>query len=71
VITVVILLAILFVAWLVAIFMIIVDSISVVAKILWLLAVTLLSLFAIPAYFILRHRRLRAGSPAASTTNPV
>ena len=69
-ITAVILLAILFVAWLVAIFMIIVDSISVVAKVLWLLAVTVLAPFAIPVYFILRHRRLRADSPTASTTHP-
>jgi hypothetical protein len=64
VIAVVILLAILFVAWLVALFMIVVDSISVVAKILWFLAVTLLAPIGIPAYFIVRHRRTHVDTPA-------
>jgi hypothetical protein len=69
-ITVVVLLAILFVAWLVALFMIIVDSISVVAKIVWLVAVTVLAPFAIPVYFILRHRRTTHETAAASSTRP-
>lgn len=51
------LMAALFVAWLVTLFLVLVDSISVVAKLLWLVAVTCLAPFAIPVYAVLRHHR--------------
>ena len=52
-------LSVLFLAWLVALFMLLVDSISVGAKILWFLVLTCLAPVAIPIYFVLRHRRHR------------
>jgi hypothetical protein len=52
-------LSLLFVLWLIALFMLLVDSISVGAKILWFLALTCLAPVAIPIYFVLRHRRHR------------
>jgi len=51
--------SLLFVAWLIALFVLLVDSISVGAKILWFLAITCLAPVAIPIYFVLRHRRRR------------
>lgn len=53
-------LSLLFIAWLIALFMLLVDSISVGGKILWFLAITCLAPVAIPIYFVLRHRRHRA-----------
>jgi hypothetical protein len=53
-------LSLLFFLWLIALFMLLVDSISVGAKILWFLALTCLAPVAIPIYFVLRHRRHRA-----------
>jgi hypothetical protein len=47
-------------AWLVSLFVLVLDSISVGAKILWFLALTLLAPFAIPAYFLWRQSRRRA-----------
>ena len=52
--------SLLFVAWLIALFMLLVDSISVGAKILWFVVLTCLAPVAIPVYFVLRHRRHRA-----------
>ena len=49
----------LFIAWLAALFALLVDSISVGAKILWFLVLTCLAPVAIPVYFVLRHRRHR------------
>ncbi len=49
------------IAWLVSLFMLIVDSISVGAKILWFVALTCLAPITIPLYLILRHRRHSAG----------
>jgi hypothetical protein len=50
-------LSLLFIAWLIALFALIVDSISIGAKIIWFLALTCLAPVAIPLYFVLRHRR--------------
>jgi hypothetical protein len=55
-----ILVALLAVAWLVSLFLVVVDSIGVGAKILWFLALTLLAPFAIPIYLVTRHRRMQA-----------
>ena len=54
-----IVLSLLFFLWLIALFMLLVDSISVGAKIVWFLALTCLAPVAIPIYFVLRHRRHR------------
>jgi hypothetical protein len=43
--------------WIVALFMLVMDSISIGAKILWFLFVTLLAPIGIPVYFISRSRR--------------
>ena len=52
--------AVLFVAWIVSLFLLVVDSIGVGAKILWFLALTLLAPFAIPIYLVTRRRRMQA-----------
>jgi hypothetical protein len=49
----------LFLVWLIALFLLLVDSISVGAKILWFLVLTCLAPVAIPVYFVVRHRRHR------------
>jgi hypothetical protein len=54
--------AVLFVAWVVTLFLVLVDRISVVAKLLWLVAVTCLAPFAIPVYAVLRHHRHAAAT---------
>jgi hypothetical protein len=51
------LMAFLFVAWLVTLFAILVDDMSIGEKLVWLLAVTLLAPLAIPVYAFTRHRR--------------
>lgn len=51
------LMALLFVAWLVTLFAILVDDMSIGGKLVWLLAVTLLAPLAIPVYAFTRHRR--------------
>ncbi|HEY1366153.1 MAG TPA: hypothetical protein VGF23_03530 [Gaiellaceae bacterium] len=63
----IILLSLLFVLWLVSLFTVLVDTISVGAKLVWLLALTLLAPIAIPLYFWLRHRRRRDAAPAGSS----
>ena len=55
-----IVIAVLAVAWLVSLFLVVVDSIGVGAKILWFRALTLLAPFAIPIYLVTRHRRMQA-----------
>ncbi len=45
------------IAWLVSLFLLVVDSISVLAKIGWFIVLTCLAPIAIPVYLILRHRR--------------
>jgi ABC-type Fe3+-siderophore transport system permease subunit len=56
----IVVLSLLFFGWLIALFALLVDSISIGAKILWCVALTCLAPFAIPIYFVLRHRRHRA-----------
>jgi hypothetical protein len=51
--------ATLFVVWIVTLFMVLLDAIPVAEKVLWLVAVTLLAPFAIPVYFVVRSRRRR------------
>jgi hypothetical protein len=51
----------LLIAWLVSLFLVLVDSISVLAKIGWLIVLTCLAPIAIPVYLILRHRRHSRG----------
>jgi len=53
----IIVLGLLAIAWVVSLFLLVADSISVVAKIVWFLALTCLAPIAIPVYLILRHRR--------------
>jgi hypothetical protein len=53
----IVVLGLLAIAWLVSLFLVIVDSISVAAKILWFVALTCLAPITIPLYLILRHRR--------------
>jgi hypothetical protein len=43
--------------WLVTLFMIVVDAISIPMKIVWLVVVTVLAPIGIPVYLILRHFR--------------
>jgi hypothetical protein len=52
--------SLLFVVWLIALVALLVDSISVGAKIIWFVALTCLAPVAIPIYAVLRHRRHRA-----------
>jgi len=49
----------LFLIWLFTLVLIVADSISVVAKILWFLLVTLIAPLAIPVYLIWHHSRMR------------
>jgi hypothetical protein len=49
------------IAWLVSLFLLMVDSISVLAKIVWFVLLTCLAPVAIPVYLILRHRRHSPG----------
>jgi hypothetical protein len=48
----------LFVLWIFSLFLIIGDSISAFAKIVWLILVTCVAPLAIPVYLILHHRRV-------------
>jgi len=52
----------LFFLWLTALFMLVADSISVGAKIVWFIFLTCLAPITIPVYFITRSRRLAARS---------
>ena len=47
----------LFILWLWSIFLLVTDSISVIAKIVWFVLLVCLAPLAIPAYLILRHHR--------------
>jgi hypothetical protein len=53
----IILLTILFIAWVVTLALVIMDRMSIGGKIVWLLAVTVLAPIAIPVYLIVRTRR--------------
>jgi hypothetical protein len=50
----------LFIAWIVSLFLLVGDSISVLAKIAWFVFLTCLAPIAIPIYFVLRHHRRAA-----------
>ncbi len=47
----------LFILWLWSIFLLVTDSISVIAKIVWFVLLVCLAPLAIPAYLILHHHR--------------
>lgn len=47
----------LFILWLWSIFLLVTDSISVIAKIIWFVLLVCLAPLAIPAYLILHHHR--------------
>jgi hypothetical protein len=49
------------VLWVISLFLLVLDSISVGAKVVWFVALTLLAPVAIPVYLWLRYRRLRGG----------
>jgi hypothetical protein len=48
----------LFVLWLFSLFLVVTDSISAFAKIIWAILLTCIAPIAIPIYLILRHHRL-------------
>ena len=52
----------LFFLWLAALFMLVADSMSLGAKIVWFICLTCLAPIAIPVYFVTRSRRLAAHS---------
>ncbi len=49
----------LFLIWLVTLFVIVTDSISVLAKILWFILVTCIAPLAIPVYLFWHHHRMQ------------
>jgi hypothetical protein len=51
----------LFAAWVVALALLVADSISTGSKIVWFVLLTLLAPVSIPVYLFLRHRRVAAG----------
>ena len=55
----------LFLLWLFSLVLIVTDSISVLAKILWFVFLTCVAPLAIPLYLILRHRRRKTGASLA------
>ena len=57
----IVVLGLLALAWLVSLYMLLLDSISIGAKIVWFVALTCLAPITIPLYLILRHRRHSAG----------
>jgi hypothetical protein len=48
----------LFVLWIFSLFLLVADSISFFAKVLWFVLLTCLAPIAIPVYLILRHGRV-------------
>jgi hypothetical protein len=48
----------LFLTWVFTLFMLVLDSIPVGAKLVWFVALTLLAPITMPLYLLLRHRRL-------------
>jgi hypothetical protein len=55
----ILILGLLFTAWIVALFFLVLDSISLGSKIVWFLAVTCVAPLGIPAYLTARHLRHR------------
>jgi hypothetical protein len=56
----IVIVSVLALAWLVSLFVLVLDTISVGAKIVWFLALTVLAPVAIPAYFLWRLSRRQA-----------
>jgi hypothetical protein len=56
---------VLFLAWIVSLFLLVVDSISAGGKVLWFVLLTLLAPVAIPLYLWLRQRRREASAAPA------
>lgn len=52
----------LFLLWLSALFMLVMDSMGLVAKIIWFICLTCFAPIAIPVYFVTRTRRLASHS---------
>ena len=53
----ILLLGLLALAWIISLFVLVFDTISLGAKILWFLLITLVAPVGIPAYFLWRHSR--------------
>ena len=51
--------------WVMSLMYVVADSISVFAKVIWFLALTLLAPVAIPVYFLTRHHRHAATAASA------
>ena len=54
----------LFILWIFSLFLLVTDSISVIAKIIWFVLLTCLAPLAIPVYLILHHGRASRASHA-------
>ena len=61
----IVLVIVLFLAWVVSLFLLVLDSISFWQKVVWFLALTVLAPIGIPAYLI--TRRGRSAQPASGT----
>ena len=59
-----VLLALLFLFWIVSLYLLVTDAIGVGAKVLWFVFLTCLAPIAIPVYFLVRARR--GGQTAAA-----
>jgi hypothetical protein len=60
--------SVLFCAWLVSLFVLVLDHISFGAKVVWFVLIVCLAPVSIPIYFYLRHRR-RTQAPATALDN--
>ena len=49
--------AVLFAIWVVSLFLLVLDDISVGSKVLWFIVLTVLAPISVPVYLFLRHRR--------------
>ena len=61
----IVVLGVLFFLWIYCLFLLVADSISVLAKILWFVFLTCVAPLAIPLYLILRHRRRKTDASLA------
>jgi hypothetical protein len=48
---------VLFGIWIVSLYLLVLDDISLGAKFLWFIVLTVLAPISVPVYFVLRHRR--------------
>jgi hypothetical protein len=60
----IIVLLIIFLAWVWSLFLLVADSISIFGKIVWFILLTCIAPLAIPVYLFLRHRRHRSAAYA-------